>query len=128
MFVFLFIFLFDKQGVLWWVNDNFEFLVFVTYWPLTEPSIKRCTCVNKRKKGESRWASNKNITRTQTAWVSWSWSQLGTRCRSESQRQTEGFGPSVTHSWATQPRWERSAAMVRTTLPLTHNKHQPFRE
>ena len=30
-----------------------------------------------------------------------SWSQLGTRCRSESQRQTEGFGPSVTHGWAT---------------------------
>ena len=30
-----------------------------------------------------------------------SWSQLETRCRSESQRQTEGFGPSLTHSWAT---------------------------
>ena len=44
--------------------------------------------------------SNKNITRTQTAWVSWSWGQLGTRCRIESQRQTEGFGPSVTHGWA----------------------------
>ena len=31
--------------------------------------------------------------------------------------QTKGFGPSATHSWATQPRWERSAAMVtRRTL------------
>ena len=28
-------------------------------------------------------------------------SQLGTRYLSESQRQTEGFGPSVTHSWPT---------------------------
>ena len=60
----------------------------VIYWPSTEPSIKRCTCVNKRKNSRSWWTSNKNITRTQTAWVSWSWSQLGTRCRSESQRQT----------------------------------------
>ena len=33
----------------------------------------------------------------------------------ESQRQTEGFGPSVTHGWATQPRLERSAVMVRRT-------------
>ena len=47
----------------------------VTYWPSTEPSIRRCTCVNKRKNSG--------------------------RCRSENQRQTEGFGPSVTHGWAT---------------------------
>ena len=31
---------------------------------------------------------------------SWSWGQLGTRCRTESQRLTEGFGPSVIHGWA----------------------------
>ena len=69
----------------------------------------------------------------QTAWVScsssWSWSQLGTRCRIESQRQTECFGPSVTHGWAAHPECGRSAAMVRITwgqyvsvcprLPLT---------
>ena len=54
----------------------------------------------------------------QMAWVSssWSWSQLETRCQHESQRQTEGFGPSVTHGWATKPRWERSTAMVRRNL------------
>ena len=53
----------------------------------------------------------------QTAWVSssCSWSQLGTRCRIESQRQTEGFGLSVTHGWAVQPECERSTAMVRRT-------------
>ena len=44
--------------------------------------------------------SNKNIIRIQTAWVSSRWSQWGTRCWSESQRETEGFVPSVTHGWA----------------------------
>ena len=53
----------------------------VTYWPSTELSIKRCTCVNKRKNSGSRWTLNNNITRWQMAWVSWS--QLGTRCRIE---------------------------------------------
>ena len=52
----------------------------------------------------------------QKAWGSWSWSQLETRCPCENQRQTEGFRPSVTNGWATKPRWERSAAMVRRTL------------
>ena len=73
----------------------------VAYWPSTELSIKKCTCVNKRKNSGSRWTANKNITRTQTAWISCSWRQLGTRCRIESQQQTKGFGPSVTHGWAT---------------------------
>ena len=30
---------------------TFTCSVCVTYWPSTEPSIKRCTCVNKRKGG-----------------------------------------------------------------------------
>ena len=85
---------------------------FVTYWPLTELSIKRCTYVNKRKNSGSRWALNNNITRCSDGL-----SQLETRCRIESQLQTEGFGPSVTRGWATKPRWGRSAAMVeRRTL------------
>ena len=40
-------------------------------WPSTKPSIKRCTCVNKRKNSRSRWTLNNNITRAQMAWVSW---------------------------------------------------------
>ena len=56
----------------------------VIYWPSTEPSIKRYTCVNKRK-NRCTYGS----------------SQLEKRCRSESQRHTEGFGPSVSHGWAT---------------------------
>ena len=88
----------------------------VTYWPSTEPSTKRCICVNKRKNSESRWTSNKNITRTQTAWVSWSWSQLGTRCRIESQRQIEGFGASVTRGWATPAKMRKKCCYCQKNL------------
>ena len=35
----------------------------VIYWPSTEPSIKRCICVNKRKNSGSRWTWANNITR-----------------------------------------------------------------
>ena len=55
----------------WIVWNRNVFDNHVTYWPSTEPSIKRCTGVNKRKTCGSMWAYNKNITRTQTAWVSW---------------------------------------------------------
>ena len=34
----------------------------VIYRSLTKPSIKRCTCVNKRKNSGSRWALENNIT------------------------------------------------------------------
>ena len=93
----------------------------VTYWPSTELSIKRCTCVNKRKNSRSKWVWDNNITRLTN-------SQLETRYSRENQRQTEGFGPSVTHGW---PRWGRSAAMVRRTwgqcsslsLSATHLSH-----
>ena len=67
-----------------------------------ESSIKRCTDVNKRKKSGSRWVLNNNITRCTDGS-----SQLKTRCRSEIQRQTEGFGPSVTHGWATPAKMMR---------------------
>ena len=35
----------------------------VIYWPSTEPSIKRCTHVNKQKNNGSRWVLENNITR-----------------------------------------------------------------
>ena len=34
----------------------------VIYWPSTEPSTKRCTCVNKRKNSGSSWTADNNIT------------------------------------------------------------------
>ena len=88
----------------------------VTYWLSTEPSIKRCICVNKQKNSGSRWVSNKNITRTKTAWVSCSWSQLGTRCRSESQWQTEGFRLSVTHGLATTAKMRKKCCYGQKNL------------
>ena len=45
--------------------------IVVIYWPSTEPSVKRYTCVNKRKNRGRRWTLNNNITRAQTVWVSW---------------------------------------------------------
>ena len=46
-------------------------ILVAIYWPSTEPSVKRCTCVNKRENSGSRWALNNNITRAQTVWESW---------------------------------------------------------
>ena len=40
-----------------------EFLSIVIYWPSTEPSIKRCTCVNKQRNSVSRWKWDNYITR-----------------------------------------------------------------
>ena len=108
--------------------------VIVIYWPSTEPSIKRCTCVNKRKNSGGRWALNNNITRyTDDS------SQLETRCRSESQQQTEGFGPSVTHGWATPAKMRKKccygckknlgqySSVPVSNSSLIYNKHHPFK-
>ena len=81
---------------------------FVIYWPSTKPSIKRCTCVNKRKSSGSRYTLSNNITRCPDGA-----SQLETRCRSESQQQTEGFGPSVTHGWATPTKMKKKCCYSR---------------
>ena len=117
----------DNKAILHVFLDIF-FRTIVAYWPSTEPSIKRCTCVNKQTNSETGASGRRyrNITLTcGCGWIRWWWQmfrfqfqlELGTRCRIESQRQTEGFGPSVTHGWAAQPECERSAAMVaRRTL------------
>ena len=107
----------------------------IIYWSLTELSIKRWTCVNKRKNSGSRWAWDNNIIRCPD-----SSSQLETRCRSESQRQTEGFGPSVTHGWATPSQdekkmllWSRGElgsilqSVLVSSSSHTHKKHHLFK-
>ena len=83
----------------------------VICWPSTEPSSKRCTCVNKRKNSGSRWTLNNNITRCTDGS-----SQLETRHWSESQRQTEGFGPSVTHDWATPAKMRKKCCYGQKNL------------
>ena len=81
----------------------------------------------------------------QMAWVSQfdfssshSWSQLGTRCRIESQRQTEGLGPRG--PTVEQPSQDEKEVLLWSeelwvnilqsvpvsNSPLTHNQHQPF--
>ena len=75
---------------------------YVIYWPSTEPSIKRCTCVNKWKNSRSRWVLDNNITRCPDGL-----SQLETGCQNENQLQTEGFGLLVTPGWATQAKMQK---------------------
>ena len=104
------------------------------YWPSTVPSIKRWTCVNKRKNSGSRLTLENILTRCPGCS-----SQLESECRSENQLQTDGFGPFVIPSWATQTkmrkkycygRWRTWVNIaVRSCLHsfLTDNKHFLFK-
>ena len=106
----------------------------VIYWPSTEPSIKRCTCVNKRKNSGSKWTLENDITRCPDGLT-----QLETGCRSENQLQTEGFGPLVTPGWVTQAKmrkkyrygrgrtWVNIAVRLCLHSFLKLNEHQPFK-
>ena len=77
--------------------------LYVTYWPSTEPSIKRCTCVNKRKNSGSRRTLDNNITRCPDGL-----SQSETGCqREEPACRLRALRPSVTHGWATQAKMRK---------------------
>ena len=57
----------------------------VAYWPSTEPSTKRCTCVNKRKNSETGASGRRyrNITLTcGRGWIQWWW-QMHTQHRKQ---------------------------------------------
>ena len=64
-------------------------------WSSTKLSIKRCTCVNKRKKSRSRWTLRKNIDRVPTAV-----SLLIQECHSDNQL-TEGWA--LSDPWLSNP-------------------------
>ena len=64
----------------------------VIYWPSIEPSIKRCTCVNKRRNSGSGWTLGNNISRCPRGSDS---------VETRNPKGEPAFGPSVTHSWAT---------------------------
>ena len=56
--------------------SNVKGMQIVIYWPSTEPSIKRCTCVNKRKNSETGASGRRyrNITLTcGRGWIRWWW-------------------------------------------------------
>ena len=69
----------------------------VIYWPLTEPSIKRCTCVNKRKNSGSRWTLGNDITRYPAVRVRW---RQDAEVRTS--LQTEGFA-ALSDPWLSNP-------------------------
>ena len=106
---------------------------FVIYWPSTEPSIKRCTCVNKRKNSRSNWTWDNTTTRCPGRFDS-----VGERMPAwEPACRLRVLRPLVIHGWAALAGCKRSAAMVRRTWvkitvcpclqpPLTHKKHHPF--
>ena len=138
---------FDSYPITIAAASPLRFSQSVTYWPSTEPSIKRCTCVNKRKNSEtgaygrryrnfiltcgrrwirwwwqmrtptgSRWVSDNYITRCHRRFEPVA-VPVGDRMPAEWELAPDrGVGPTVTHGWAAQPEYERSAAMVRRTL------------
>ena len=68
-----------------------EYELIVTYWPPTEPSIKRCTCVNKRKNSETGAFGRRyrNITLTcGRGWIRWWWQM---RTPTESRRTLDNY-------------------------------------
>ena len=75
---------------------------YVIYWPSTEPSVKKCTCVNKRKNSGSRWTLDNNITRCLDGL------RQGDRMPAwERACRLRALWPSVTHSWATQAKMRK---------------------
>ena len=82
----------------------------VVYWPLTQPSIKRCTCANKRKKKRKQEGIMKECWQVSAEVV-----LVGDRkARVRASLQTEGCGPQqppVEQPWA---RCGRSTAIIFT--------------
>ena len=74
----------------------------VIYWPSTEPSVKRWTCVNKRKKSGNRWTYESIYAGACGSAVSWD-----RNAKVRTSLQTEGFGHSVTHGWATLAKMQK---------------------
>ena len=113
------------------------------YQGITVKGWIRCNCGTHKKQVDVKQLYNKV---PETAWVSWSWSQLvGVRVAvrgGENQLPAEGFGLQDPRL-SSPAEWERSAAIVRGTWgqyvavcsvsnsPLTHNPFttlsQPFR-
>ena len=83
--------------------------LYVIYWPSTEPSIKRCTCVNKRKNSGSRWTLDDDITRCPVRFE-----LVGDRMPAEWEPAPDtGLGPTMLHGWATQAKMRKKCCYGR---------------
>ena len=113
-------------------NADLTFIsLSVIYWPSTEASIKRCTCVSKN--SGSKWALENNIIRCPAVEVNW---RQDASVRTS--LQTEGFAalsdprlgnPTKMRKKCCYGRgrtWVNIAVRPCLHLFLTHNKHHPF--
>ena len=105
----------------------------VIYWPSTEPSIKRCTCVNTQKNSGSRWTLENNNQVPGLVCVSW---RQDAKVRTSSRQRALGpEWPPVDEDEAKMKKccygWGRTwfNIVVRPCLHsfLTHNKHHLFK-
>ena len=95
----------------------------LTYWPSTEPSIKRSTCVNKEKNNGSRWAWDNYIIRCTDGL-----SQLETICRIETSCRQGAQWPTVEQLSQDEKRvllwsWEELWVKISLSPSLTHLSH-----
>ena len=112
------------KGVLQPIENSLEWVInaySVIYWLLTEPSIKRCTCVKKRNqvdimKEYRQVPAAVELVGDRNAWV-------------RASLQTEGCGPRRPPVEQLQPRCRRSAAWVNIAVcpclhsSLTHHRN-----
>ena len=95
----------SKRWLLHWIP--YEGWYDVIYWPSTDPSIKRFSCVNKQKNSGSRLTEDNNITRCPGQFES-------VRDKMPKWEPVADRGLSALSD--PQPRWERSAVMVEEEL------------
>ena len=115
------------------LTPSHESNIIVIYWPSTEPLIKICTCVNKRKNSRSRWSWDNNITRCPGRFElvgvkmpKWKpatdrglWALSNPRLSNPSQDEEEVMI------------WSEELGSIKQSVPvssssLTHQKHNPF--
>ena len=97
----------------------------VIYWPSTEPSIKRCTCVNKRKNSGSRWTNDNYITR-----CSRRFEPVGVSWRQDAEARASGRQKALGPQWPTveQPKQDEEELLVwseELSVKITISHTQP---
>ena len=127
----------QSSGDLWRLTISHT----VTYWPSTEPSIKRCTCVNKWKNSRNRWMSDNYITRCprrfELVGVEVSWRQDAELRASGRQRALDPQWPMVEQPsqdkeevllWSKEELWVKITVYTFLQLIPHTQETSPFRE